>query len=134
IDDYLTPQVFPESDITLMIGIFFVIQIVGAITTYWNVYLFQYLAFKVIQQLRIDAFNKLGKLGMRYFDKEPGGSIVSRLTNDTEAIVEMFIGVFSSFLMAIFMVISSYVMVFILDFKLALMALIFLPVIILVLA
>src|SRR5699024_5530191 len=71
---------------------------------------------------------------MRYFDKEPGGSIVSRLTNDTEAIVEMFIGVFSSFLMAIFMVISSYVMMFILDFKLALMALIFLPVIILVLA
>ncbi|WP_301420696.1 ABC transporter ATP-binding protein [Mammaliicoccus lentus] len=134
IDDYLTPQVFPESDITLLIVIFFVIQIVGAITTYWNVYLFQYLAFKVIQQLRIDAFNKIGKLGMRYFDKEPGGSIVSRLTNDTEAIVEMFIGVFSSFLMAIFMVISSYVMMFILDFKLALMALIFLPVIILVLA
>ncbi|HBV02837.1 ABC transporter ATP-binding protein [Mammaliicoccus lentus] len=134
IDDYLTPQVFPKSDITLLIVIFFVIQIVGAITTYWNVYLFQYLAFKVIQQLRIDAFNKIGKLGMRYFDKEPGGSIVSRLTNDTEAIVEMFIGVFSSFLMAIFMVISSYVMMFILDFKLALMALIFLPVIILVLA
>ncbi|WHI59644.1 ABC transporter ATP-binding protein [Mammaliicoccus lentus] len=133
IDDYLTPQVFPKSDITLLIVIFFVIQIVGAITTYWNVYLFQYLAFKVIQQLRIDAFNKIGKLGMRYFDKEPGGSIVSRLTNDTEAIVEMFIGVFSSFLMAIFMVISSYVMMFILDFKLALMALIFLPVIILVL-
>ena len=134
IDDYLTPQVFPKSDITLLIVIFFVIHIVGAITTYWNVYLFQYLAFKVIQQLRIDAFNKIGKLGMRYFDKEPGGSIVSRLTNDTEAIVEMFIGVFSSFLMAIFMVISSYVMMFILDFKLALMALIFLPVIILVLA
>ncbi|MGD6768550.1 ABC transporter ATP-binding protein [Mammaliicoccus lentus] len=134
IDDYLTPQVFPKSDITLLIVIFFVIQIVGAITTYWNVYLFQYLAFKVIQQLRIDAFNKIGELGMRYFDKEPGGSIVSRLTNDTEAIVEMFIGVFSSFLMAIFMVISSYVMMFILDFKLALMALIFLPVIILVLA
>src|SRR5699024_625153 len=101
------------------------IQIVGAITTYWNVYLFQYLAFKVIQQLRIDAFNKIGKLGMRYFDKETGGSIVSRLTNDTEDIVEMFIGVFSSFLMSIyivvffcvfFFVIYSYVMFFIIYF------------------
>lgn len=134
IDDYLTPRVFPESDMTLLIVIFFVVQIIGALTTYWNVYLFQYLAFKVIQQLRIDAFDKIGQLGMRYFDKEPGGSIVSRLTNDTEAIVEMFIGVFSSFLMALFMVISSYVMMFILDFKLALMALVFVPIIVVILA
>ncbi|HCN60960.1 MULTISPECIES: ABC transporter ATP-binding protein [Mammaliicoccus] len=134
IDDYLTPQVFPENDIALLITVFFITQIVGAVATYWNVYLFQYLAFKVIQQLRIDAFDKIGQLGMRYYDKEPGGSIVSRLTNDTEAIVEMFIGVFASFLMAIFMVISSYVMMFILDFKLALMALVFVPIIILILA
>lgn len=134
IDTYLTPQVFPKSDITLMIVAFFIIQIIGAVTSYWNVYLFQYLAFKVIQQLRIDAFDQIGQLGMQYFDKEPGGSIVSRLTNDTEAIVEMFIGVFASVLMAIFMVISSYIMMFILNVKLALMALIFVPIIILVLA
>lgn len=61
IDDYLTPRVFPESDMTLLIVIFFVVQIIGAVTTYWNVYLFQYLAFKVIQQLRIDAFDKIGQ-------------------------------------------------------------------------
>ncbi|WP_323703877.1 ABC transporter ATP-binding protein [Mammaliicoccus sp. Dog046] len=134
IDTYLTPQVFPKSDITLMIVAFFIIQIIGAVTSYWNVYLFQYLAFKVIQQLRIDAFEQIGQLGMEYFDKEPGGSVVSRLTNDTEAIVEMFIGVFSSVLMAIFMVISSYIMMFILNLKLALMALVFVPIIILVLA
>lgn len=134
IDDYLTPNVFPQNEIWMLIIAFFIVQIVGALTTYANIYLFQYLAFKVIQQLRIDAFEKIGQLGMRYFDKEPGGSIVSRLTNDTEAIVEMFIGVFSSFLMALFLVISSYVMMFILDVKLAFMSLIFLPIIIIILA
>lgn len=134
IDEYLTPGVFPESDITWLIILFFLVQVIGAITTYIQIYLFQYLAFRVIQQLRIDAFRKIGKLGMSYFDKVPGGSVVSRLTNDTEAIVEMFIGVLASFLMAFFMVISSFIMMFVLDFKLALLALIFMPVIVFILA
>ncbi|WP_342389162.1 ABC transporter ATP-binding protein [Salinicoccus bachuensis] len=134
IDDYLTPGVFPEGDMMWLVTIFVVVQLVGAATTYMQIYLFQYLAFKVIQQLRIDAFDKIGRLGMRYFDKVPGGSVVSRITNDTEAIVEMFIGVLATFLMAFFMVISSFVMMFILDVRLALLALLFMPVIIFILA
>lgn len=132
IDDYLTPAVFPEREITMLVAIYLIVQIIGAIATYMNIYLFQYLAFKVIQQLRIDAFNKIGKLGMKYFDKVPGGSIVSRLTNDTEAIVEMFIGVFATFLMAFFMMASSYIMMFVLDVRLAFMALVFMPLIFLI--
>lgn len=134
LDDFLTPRHFPGNKLTLLIAIFIIVQILGAIATYLNSYMFQYLSFKVIQQLRIDAFNKLGKLGMRYFDKVPGGSIVSRLTNDTETIVDMFINVFSSVLMAVFMMISSYIMMFVLDVKLALIALLFMPIIFLLLA
>lgn len=134
IDDYLTPRHFPKETMVWLIVIFISIQLIGAITLYFSQYLFQYLAFKVIQQLRIDAFNKLGKLGMRYFDKVPGGSIVSRLTNDTETIVDMIVGVFSTFIMAFFMMVSSYIMMFVLDVKLALIALIFLPIIMIILA
>ncbi|WP_394856670.1 ABC transporter ATP-binding protein [Staphylococcus saprophyticus] len=134
IDDYLTPRHFPKETMVWLIVIFISIQLIGAISLYFSQYLFQYLAFKVIQQLRIDAFNKLGKLGMRYFDKVPGGSIVSRLTNDTETIVDMIVGVFSTFIMAFFMMISSYIMMFVLDVKLALIALIFLPIIMIILA
>lgn len=134
IDDYLTPRHFLKETMVWLIVIFISIQLIGAITLYFSQYLFQYLAFKVIQQLRIDAFNKLGKLGMRYFDKVPGGSIVSRLTNDTETIVDMIVGVFSTFIMAFFMMISSYIMMFVLDVKLALIALIFLPIIMIILA
>jgi ATP-binding cassette subfamily B multidrug efflux pump len=134
LDDFLTPRHFPGNKLTLLIAAFIIVQILGAIATYLNSYMFQYLSFKVIQQLRIDAFNKLGKLGMRYFDKVPGGSIVSRLTNDTETIVDMFINVFSSVLMALFMMISSYIMMFVLDVKLALIALVFMPIIFLLLA
>lgn len=133
IDDYLTPSIFPEEDIMWLIIAFITVNVVAVLTTYWQIYLLQVLAFKVIQQLRIDAFQKIGKLGMTYFDKVPSGSVVSRLTNDTQAIVDMFTSVLGTFLMAIFMVISSFVMMFILDVKLAFIALIFMPVIIFIL-
>ena len=76
IDDYLTPRHFPQQEIIWMIVIFIGIELIGAITTYINIYMFQNFAFKIIQQLRIDAFDKMGQLGMKYFDEVPSGSIV----------------------------------------------------------
>ncbi|MFO3719361.1 ABC transporter ATP-binding protein [Staphylococcus felis] len=133
IDQYLTVNHFPKRDISLLLVAFIGIEIIGAITTYFSIYYLEYLAFKVIQQLRIEAFHKISRLGMRFYDQTPSGSIVSRLTNDTEAIVEMFTGVLSSFLIAIFMIIASFVMMFLLDIKLAFFALLFIPIIILIL-
>ncbi|REH94444.1 ABC transporter ATP-binding protein [Staphylococcus felis] len=133
IDQYLTVNHFPKRDISLLLAAFIGIEIIGAITTYFSIYYLEYLAFKVIQQLRIEAFHKISRLGMRFYDQTPSGSIVSRLTNDTEAIVEMFTGVLSSFLIAIFMIIASFVMMFLLDIKLAFFALLFIPIIILIL-
>ncbi|MFO3701963.1 ABC transporter ATP-binding protein [Staphylococcus felis] len=133
IDQYLTVNHFPKRDISLLLVAFIGIEIIGAVTTYFSIYYLEYLAFKVIQQLRIEAFHKISRLGMRFYDQTPSGSIVSRLTNDTEAIVEMFTGVLSSFLIAIFMIIASFVMMFLLDIKLAFFALLFIPIIILIL-
>lgn len=134
IDDYLTPNVFPENEIMLLIIAFIGITLGGVIATYFQTYFLQYLAIRVIQQIRIDAFRKIGKLGMRYFDRVPGGSVVSRLTNDTEAIIEMFIGVLATFLMAGFMMVSSFVMMLILDIRLAMLAAILIPIILIVVA
>lgn len=132
IDNYLTPMYFPEKDISFLIAIFFIVEIIAVISGYFQEYFFQLLAFKVIQQLRVDAFKKIGKLGMRYFDVVPSGSVVSRLTNDTQSIVDMFVGVLSTFMMALFMVISSFVMMFLLNIKLAMIAFFFVPIIVLV--
>ncbi|REA79434.1 ABC transporter transmembrane domain-containing protein, partial [Staphylococcus pseudintermedius] len=84
IAQYLTPRYFPGNDIVMLLIVFIGIQLIGAVTTYLSIYYLQYLAFKVIQQLRIDAFKRISRLGMKFFDATPSGSIVSRLTNDTE--------------------------------------------------
>ncbi|CAD2076419.1 ABC transporter ATP-binding protein [Phocicoccus pinnipedialis] len=132
IDNYLSPMQFPEQDISILIILFFIVEIIAVVCGYFQAYLFQVLAFKVIQQLRIDSFEKIGTLGMKYFDVVPSGSVVSRLTNDTQSIVDMFVSVLSTFMMALFMVLSSFVMMFILDFKLAFIAFLFVPIIVLI--
>ncbi|WP_373319376.1 ABC transporter ATP-binding protein [Staphylococcus americanisciuri] len=134
IDDYLLNGTMTRQQVIWLFMGFIVIQMIGAITTYLSVYYLQHLALKVIQQLRIDAFHDITRLGMAFFDETPSGSIVSRLTNDTEAIIEMFTGVLTSFLQAFFMIIASFIMMFILDIRMAFFAMIFVPLIVGVLA
>ena len=71
------------------------------------------------------------KLGMSYFDKTPAGSIVSRLTNDTETISEMFSGILSSFISAIFIFVTTLYTMMILDIRLTGLLCSFLPLIVL---
>ncbi len=91
----------------------------------------KYIALKVVQQLRIDVFSKIHRLGMRYFDQVPAGAIVSRATNDTEAIKDLFVNVLISVIQAVFLIIGVYIAMFLLNPVLALYVLIVLPIIVL---
>src|SRR5690606_10933597 len=82
------------------------------------------------QQLRIDVFTKVQNLGMRYFDRTPAGSMVSRVTNDTEAIKEMFVSVLIGFVQSIFLIVGVYIAMFFLNVRLALITLLVLPVLV----
>lgn len=102
IDDYLAQMTFP---LRAMIGLataYIMIHIGKVFLSYFQLLKFQEIALKIIQQLRIDVFAKVQSLGMRYFDRTPAGSIVSRVTNDTEAIKEMFVEVLVTFIQSAF--------------------------------
>lgn len=127
-DDFLTPRYFPTGPlIGLALGYIF-IQIGNVVVSYFQLLTFQKLALKIIQQMRIDVFTKVHKLGMRYFDKTPAGSVVSRVTNDTEAIKDMFVSVLVGFVQSGFLVIGVYIAMFILNVKLALVTTVLLPI------
>lgn len=128
IDDYLTPMHFPKSGVIGIFSLYVGIQIFIVIVSYFQLLRFQDIALKIIQQMRIDVFTKVQGLGMTYFDKVPAGSIVSRVTNDTESIKEMFVSVIVTFLQAVFMLVGVYIALFSLDIKLTLMSLILLPI------
>lgn len=128
IDNYLTEGNFPTGPVVgLALGYLF-IQISNVIISYFQLLKFQEAALKIIQQMRIDVFTKVQKLGMRYFDKTPAGGIVSRVTNDTEAIKEMFVTVLIGFIQSIFLIIGVYIAMFFLNVQLALITLVLLPI------
>ncbi|MGF6950978.1 ATP-binding cassette subfamily B multidrug efflux pump [Neobacillus sp. B4I6] len=127
IDDYLTPGKLEFQPLLILGSTYMSIQIIKAIVMFFQLVKFQELALKIIQQLRIDVFSKVQSLGLKYFDKTPAGSIVSRVTNDTEAIKDMFVTVIATFIQGGFLLLGIFIAMFILDIRLGLLCVVILP-------
>lgn len=80
----------------------------------------------MLENVRREMFQKLHRMGMRYFDQVPGGSILSRLTNDTMSFSN-FWALFNTLFTAFFAVVSSFIAMLMLDGKIATWLLIFMP-------
>jgi ATP-binding cassette subfamily B protein len=61
-----------------------------SLLTYAEIWLLQYLGQRVMFDLRLQLFSHLQRLPMRFFDRTPTGSLVTRLTSDVEVLGEMF--------------------------------------------
>lgn len=132
IDDYLTPKNLAYGPLLLLGGGYLGIQVVKSLITYFQQYKFQEIALKIIQQIRVDVFTKVQQLGLKYFDQTPAGSIVSRVTNDTEAIKDLFVTVIASFIQSGFLLAGIFIAMFSLNVKLAAFCLFILPIILLI--
>jgi ATP-binding cassette, subfamily B, multidrug efflux pump len=62
---------------------------VGALTTYLVNRLVVNVSTATLQEVRVDMFTKLEKLPLRYFDSQTHGEIMSRFSNDTDALRDM---------------------------------------------
>ncbi|MCH1625640.1 ABC transporter ATP-binding protein [Ferdinandcohnia quinoae] len=129
IDDYLTPRNLIAKQLIILGAVYLTIHIVKVILNYFQLVKFQEIALKIIQEMRIEVFSKVQKLGLKYFDKTPGGSIVSRVTNDTEAIKDMFVSVIATFVQNGVFLIGVFIAMFYLNVKLALFCLLLIPII-----
>ncbi|NBI27669.1 ABC transporter ATP-binding protein [Chengkuizengella marina] len=109
-------------------GIYMVLILVSAVFHYGQTFYLQKSANQIIQKMRTDVFEHIQKLPVQYFDHRPAGKIVSRVTNDTESIKELFVNVLASFFTSAVYMIGIFGFVFILDYKLALMTLIIIPI------
>lgn len=99
IDHFLTD--INQTAMLILLG-YYLMYVVQTIIQYFGNFFFARVSYSIVRDIRRDAFANMEKLGMSYFDKTPAGSIVSRITNDTEAISDMFSGLLSSFISAIF--------------------------------
>lgn len=132
IDDYLTPGNFEQQALILLAGTYLFLHISAVILHYFQLLQFHKIAQWVIQQLRMDVFGKVQHLGLKFFDKTPAGSLVSRITNDTEAIKELYVSVLSTFLQNTVLLIGVFAMMFSLDARLAGYCVLLMPVVLVI--
>lgn len=126
IDHYLNHV--NQTAVMLLIG-YYLMYVLQTIIQYFGNLFFARVSYSIVRDIRRDAFANMERLGMAYFDRTPAGSIVSRITNDTEAISEMFSGILSSFISALFIFSVTLYTMLMLDVRLTALVALLLPVI-----
>ena len=126
IDNFITENI-AKAGLYILI-IYFGLFILRVVFTFLGEYYFAKVAHSIVRDLRNDSFANLQKLGMSYFDKTPVGSVVSRLTNDTQAVADMFGTIFSSFLNTILMFVVTLSAMIALSWQLTIYMILFIPV------
>lgn len=115
--------------------LFYVLLILGAliiqsIIQYFLTYYTQYLGQKTIHDLRMQIFEHTQRLAIKYFDKTPIGRIVTRITNDTESLNQLFSSGIVMVFSDIFIIVWILGFMFFIDWGLSLVTLSVLPILI----
>ena len=126
IDNFITKNI-AKAGLYILI-IYFGLFILRVVFTFLGEFYFARVAHSIVRDLRNDSFKNLQRLGMSYFDKTPVGSVVSRLTNDTQAVADMFGTIFSSFLNTILMFVVTLSAMIALSWQLTIYMILFIPV------
>lgn len=94
---------------------------------YIQIYLMQYTGQKIIFNIRQQLFSHVEGLSLSFFDKNPVGRLVTRITNDVETLNDMYTGVLVYLFKDIFILSGILVTMFTLNVKLALITLCSVP-------
>lgn len=115
-----------------VVGIIFIALIAaGFIFNYLQIYVLSQAGQSIIYNIRQHVFSHLQKMKLSFFDKNPVGRLVTRVTNDTEALNEMYTNVLVTLLKDILIMIGTVVIMFRMHAILALVTLAVSPVVVL---
>jgi ABC-type multidrug transport system fused ATPase/permease subunit len=82
---------------------------------------------KIILAIRRDIFGHLQELSLSYFDHQPDGRVVTRVTNDVEALNEMYTSVLVNLFRDLFVIVGAAIILLRLDTRLALVVFAVMP-------
>lgn len=115
------------------IGMIFVVLIVAAfLFNLLQIYILNYTGQTIIFNIRQEIFSHIQRLPLSFFDKNPVGRLVTRVTNDTETLNEMYTSVLVSLLKDIFILAGTIAIMFKMNIKLALLSLAIIPIVVVV--
>ncbi|MDD7417463.1 MAG: ABC transporter ATP-binding protein [Treponemataceae bacterium] len=128
LDKFITPFIGQKNPdlsrfiylIILMIGVY----IVGALASWLNNRIMLHISTKTLYKIRVDLFEKLEKLPIKFFDSKTHGELMSRFTNDTDTLREMMTQVVPQFFSSILNISATFVMMILLSWQLTIIVVI----------
>jgi len=121
----------PLSGINLAAGLYFVVLFGGFAVLYTQMVLMNLMGQYIMYDLRKQIFDHLQRLDIQFFDRNPVGRLMTRVTTDVDALNEMFTAGFVSIFGDIFVLIGIVGVLFWMNWRMALVLFSIIPLIIL---
>ncbi len=102
--------------------------LVGAVADSVQSYMIGWVGERVLTDVRTDLFGHLGTLELGWYERTRAGAVISRLTNDVEALQQLVTDGFTSAIQNFLTLVGAIVILFLLDWRLALVTACVLPV------
>ena len=125
IDGFIAKGNFPG--LVVLIGVFMVAQVVDWLATYGQTYLMTYAGQWALFQLSADVFWHLQQLPVAFFDQNETGRIMSRAQNDISVLQQLLSSGLLSIIASSLTIVGIFVSILLLNFKLALLVSITIP-------
>lgn len=126
VDEYLGP-LLKEYDSTLFQGfirtlfIMAGVYLAGILSTYIYSRIMLSISTGTLYRIRTDLFKKMESLPVKYFDTHPHGDVMSRYTNDTDTIRELFSNTVANFIASAISVTGVFIMMLYLSWQLTIL-------------
>ena len=127
IDNMVAKHTMPLKLVTGLAVSFILLQLLAASLHYWQALLFNQAAVGVVQQLRMDVMDAALRQPLSAFDTQPVGQLISRVTNDTEVVRDLYVTVVATVLRSAALIGAMLVAMFSLDWRMALVAITIFP-------
>ncbi len=132
IDDYITNSQISIAErldgITSISVIFFALVLASLVATFFQVVALEWIGQSIMHRIRQDLFAHMLGLDPPFFDTNPTGRLVTRLTNDIQNMHEMFTSVLVTIFNDLLRIAGILVVLFHMNFRLALLMCVFVPV------
>ncbi|MFK3710472.1 MULTISPECIES: SmdB family multidrug efflux ABC transporter permease/ATP-binding protein [Leclercia] len=132
IDNMVAKNYLPLGLVTGLAVAYVGLQLLAAGLHYAQSLLFNQAAVGVVQQLRTDVMDAALRQPLSAFDTQPVGQIISRVTNDTEVIRDLYVTVVATVLRSAALVGAMLVAMFSLEWRMALVAMAIFPAVMIV--
>ena len=120
------------SIVAICTALFFVALLTEFVTSYGQTWLTSLLGQRVMRDLRMEIFRHLQRLSVSYFDRNPVGRLITRVTSDVETLNELFTAGVVAGLGDLFTLVAISVAMLIMDWRLALWSFAVIPFVVMV--